>query len=183
MTAKIFCVFDANTQIGSLLLRSKRERPQPSPLLPARGGKIVGTMGSGGRSRAPPLRVRWGLGVGERGIGLPFRAILRMKARVLNKNVEIRRLSSGRETSVVCLFGCYARRATRPRKAEGKESLVSTEPHEPTPREERYGGGGTNGVYDFVCCTCSRQRHMHRGGLLCCEGVFFSRNRKNRLKL
>ena len=34
--------------------------------------------------------------------------------------------------------------------------LISTESDEPTPREERYGGP-LNGVYEFVCCTHSRQ--------------------------
>ena len=83
-------------------------------------------------------------------VGLTIRAILRVKARVFRKKNEIRRLPYGRKTSVASLFGCCARRATRLRKAEKTGSSFSTESDEPPPREERYGDGGTNGVYDFV---------------------------------
>ena len=57
-------------------------------------------------------------------------------------------IAYGRETSVASLFGCCERRAIRLRKAERTGSLVSTESDEPTPRQGRYGGGGTNGVYE-----------------------------------
>ena len=86
-----------------------------------------------------------------------------MKARVFRKNVEIRRLAYGRETSVASLFGCCARRAARLREAEKTGSLDLTQSDEPTPREERYGGGDTNGVYDLVFCTRSRQFCMKHG--------------------
>ena len=33
-------------------------------------------------------------------------------------------------------------------RQKGRIILVSTESDEATPREERYGGGGTNGVYE-----------------------------------
>ena len=87
---------------------------------------------------------------------------LRPKARVFLKNVEIRRLTYVRETSVASLFGCCARWLTRLCEAEKTGPLVSTESDESTSREERYGGGDTNGVYDFVSCTRSKYC-MERG--------------------
>ena len=56
-------------------------------------------------------------------------------------------MAYGRETSVASLLGCCALHATRLRKAERKGPLLSTESDEPAQRPERYGGGGTNGVY------------------------------------
>ena len=52
--------------------------------------------------------------------------------------------------SVTSLFGCCASRAASLREAEKTEYVVSTESNESTPREERYSGWGTNGVYDFM---------------------------------
>ena len=88
------------------------------------------------------------MGVQETSIEVRIRAILRVKARVYRKKFEIRSLAYGRETNVTSLFSCCARRATRFRKTEGTDSLVSTESDEATTRDELYGGGGTNGVYE-----------------------------------
>ena len=49
------------------------------------------SMGWGGRSHAPPLLVRLGLGVPETCVEIPSRATVRVKAGVLRKNVEVRR--------------------------------------------------------------------------------------------
>ena len=54
--------------------------------------------------------------------------------------------------------------------------MVSTESDEPTPRQKRFGGGGTNGVYEFVfvhtaladSVTCMVDFR------LCFEGVLYS---------
>ena len=73
-------------------------------------------------------------------------------------------------TNVTSLLGGCARRATRPRKTKRTGSLVSTESDEATPRDDRYGGGGTNGVYknNFVrtAALTGRQCNMHRKGLV-----------------
>ena len=90
------------------------------------------------------------MGVPETSVEIPIRAILRVKVRVSRENVEIRRLTYGRETNVTSPFGCCARRATRLRKAGKTDYLVSTESDEATPRDERYGGGGSNGVYENI---------------------------------
>ena len=147
MTVKIVCFRCQHPDWTSCPLAETGEATSLRGFLTAHGGKSVGNMGWGGQSRVPPLRVHRGLGVGETGVGLPIRAILRVKARVFNESVEICGLAYGRGTSVASLFGCCARRATRLREAEKTGSLVSTELDESTPREERYGGGGTNGVY------------------------------------
>ena len=133
-------------------------------------------MGWGGRSHAPPLLAHWGLGVPETSVEIPIRAILRVRARVLRKHVEIRRLAYGRETNVTSLFDCCARRATRRRKTERTDSLVSTESDEATPRDERYGGGGTNGVYENnFARTAALADSVTRvvEFWLCCEGVLY----------
>ena len=85
----------------------------------------------------------------KRFVEIPIRAILRVKAQVLLKIVQIRGLAYGPETSVTSPFGCCARRTIRLFEAEKTESLVSTESDECSPREERYSGGGTNRVYYF----------------------------------
>ena len=53
--------------------------------------------------------------------------------------------------------------------------FVSTESDEAMPRDERYGGGGINGVYEINCVRT--EAHTDSGTctvevLLCCEGVF-----------
>ena len=90
--------------------------------------------------------------VPETSVEIPIRVVLRVKERVLRKNIEICRLGYGPETNVTSLFGCCARRAIRLREAEKTRSLVSTESDESTPRKERYSGGGINGVYDLDFC-------------------------------
>ena len=57
--------------------------------------------------------------------------------------------------SVASLFDYCARRATKLGKAgrTGSSMSTSTESDEPTPREERYIVGGTEGVHDFAFCT------------------------------
>ena len=87
-----------------------------------------------------------------------------------------RSIEYGRETSVASLFGCCAVWATRLREAETTESLVPTESDEPTPRQERYGGGGTNGVYDdnFVYTALADSVTCIVEFWLCCEDVLYS---------
>ena len=51
---------------------------------------------------------------------------------------------------------------------------MSTESNEPTPRQERYGGGGTNGVYEnifFVHTALADSITCIMGFWLCCEGI------------
>ena len=72
---KKYYVHDRSIQIGPLLLWPKRERPHPPRLSTAHGGKSVGSMGWCGRSYAPPLLARRGLGVQETSIEIPIRAV------------------------------------------------------------------------------------------------------------
>ena len=101
------------------------------------------------------------MGVPATSVEIPIRAILRVKARILRKIFEIRRLAYGRGTSVTSLFGYCGRRATRPRKAERTNCLVSTESDEVTTREERYGGGGINSVYENNFVHTAKQAVSH----------------------
>ena len=91
----------------------------------------------------------------------------------MRKHVEIRRLAYGRETNVTSLFDCGARRATRRRKTERTDSLVSTESDEATPRDERYGGGGPHGG---VCENNFAHTAALTGGLPLDSSVTCSRN-------
>ena len=79
----------------------------------------------------------------------------------MHTNVEIRSLAQGREMGVARLYGCCAHRATKQSIAERTGVVLSTELDDPTPREERYRGGGTNGVYDlFYTRSTDRQRSI-----------------------
>lgn len=84
-----------------------------------------------------------------------------MKTPILGNNVDICTVEYGRETSVASLFGCCARRTSGLREPEKAGCSVPTESDEPTPREERYRGGGTNDVYGFVFW--DTQHYMKRG--------------------
>ena len=78
-----------STEIGPVLPWPKRERPLSPPPSPAHGSNSVGIMGWGGRSLAPPLLVRRGLGVLETSVEIPIRAILLVKAHVVSAKMGI----------------------------------------------------------------------------------------------
>ena len=59
----------------------------------AHAGESAGDMGWGSRFYAPLLFARLGLGVPKTSVEVPIRAISHVKAGVLRKNVEIRRLA------------------------------------------------------------------------------------------
>ena len=106
----------------------------------------------GPRWRVSCLAVARALRVGRR-------TIFHVRARFFHQNVEIHRLAYLCETSIASVFGCCTRRATRLRETDTAGSVLSTKLEEPTPREERYGGGGTNCVYDFGFVLAASSTH------------------------
>ena len=72
------------------------------------------------------------------------------------------------------LFGCGAHLATRLREAENTGSLVSNGSNEATPREGRYGAGGTNGVPDLFLYTLHAVFHEMWSFGWVVKALFFS---------
>ena len=110
VTAQMLCFRGKRTPGQAPFLCGRKVRGRRlRGLLAAHGGKSVRKKGWSGRSQTPPLRVRRGVSVGEKGIERSIRTFLRVKAAFLGKNHEIRTLASGRETSIASLCGCCAR--------------------------------------------------------------------------
>lgn len=96
-------------------------------------------------------------------VGMSIRASLRVKARILRTHVLIfvGYHMVAKRSSLASSAAVHAGQPD-PVRQRGRCFLVSTKSDELTSREERFGGGGTNVVYDYVTRSTGRQCHMHR---------------------